>query len=80
MSTMSYRLGERGVRCHHCGGTLFTKGQAQLNTASMSFFDLDWLNKSAWTLTCMDCSQILWFGEEPEEDYLRFGVEPETDD
>ncbi len=70
MTTTSYRVQERAVRCHHCDGDTFAKRKAQLNTAAMSFFDLDWLNKSAWTLTCTGCSQILWFGMEPEEDAL----------
>lgn len=66
MKPASYRVQERTVRCHHCGGVSFVQRKAQLNTAAMSFFDLDWLNKSAWTLTCSDCQQILWFGVEPE--------------
>lgn len=41
--------------------TRFDERQAQLNTAVMSFFDLDWLNKSARCLVCEKCEYIRWF-------------------
>jgi hypothetical protein len=31
----------------------------------MSLMDLDWANKSATTLVCSRCSNIVWFLDEP---------------
>jgi hypothetical protein len=32
----------------------------------MSFFNLDWANPSAATLTCVHCGRIEWFLGDPE--------------
>jgi predicted nucleic-acid-binding Zn-ribbon protein len=56
----------RRVRCTHCGGTSFVARQAQLNTAGLSFLDLDWANKSGTALVCVRCSLIQWFANKPE--------------
>lgn len=58
--------------CAHCGGTRFARRQAQLNTAIMTFFDMDWLNKSAQVFVCMTCGRLEWF--------LEPTVSPERDD
>jgi uncharacterized protein len=55
------------VRCAHCSKDQFVEGQAQLNTAGMSFMNLDWANRSAATLTCTTCGRIEWFLADPEE-------------
>ena len=62
-----YFAGGRKIVCPHCGGDIFDKGEAQLNTATMTFFNLDWANKSATTLVCIQCSRIQWFMEEPKQ-------------
>ena len=49
------------LKCPHCGGTQFTQERAQLNTTVMTFFKLDWLNKSADTFICSACGRIEWF-------------------
>ncbi len=49
------------IRCEICHHTRFFEREAQLNTAVMSFFDLDWLNKSARCLVCERCGYIHWF-------------------
>ena len=49
------------IRCEICRHTRFYERQAQLNTAVLSFFDLDWLNKSARCLVCEQCGYIHWF-------------------
>jgi predicted nucleic-acid-binding Zn-ribbon protein len=54
------------VQCPHCGGAQFEKGSAQLNTAGMTFLNLDWANKSATTLACTTCGRIQWFLREPQ--------------
>ena len=36
-------------------------------TAGLTFFNLDWANRSAATLTCTSCGRIEWFLADPEE-------------
>ena len=60
-----YEIDRKPIRCSHCGGEIFAQGEAQLNTAVMTFFKLDWLDQSATVLICTECSQILWFGKCP---------------
>jgi ribosomal protein S27E len=55
------------VRCPHCAGERFVEGRAQLNTAGLTFFNLDWANRSAATLTCTSCGRIEGFLADPEE-------------
>ncbi len=62
-----YAAADKNVSCPHCGGTAFLKSKAQLNTAGLTFFKLDWLDPSATTLLCMQCGQIQWFVKEPVE-------------
>ena len=47
--------------CPHCGGCEFEKSSVQLNTAGLTFFDLDWANRSADILICRSCDHIEWF-------------------
>jgi uncharacterized protein len=54
------------VTCSHCRGDDFAPGEAQLNTAGMTFLDLDWANRSAYTLMCTNCGHIEWFGQSPD--------------
>ncbi len=49
------------IRCQVCEHSRFSERKAQLNTAALSFFDLDWLNKSARCLVCEKCGYIHWF-------------------
>ncbi|MFZ6004995.1 MAG: hypothetical protein ACOYXM_13800 [Actinomycetota bacterium] len=49
------------MRCHHCGGTEFDRREGQINTAAMTFLDMDWANRSAAVLTCQACGYIHWF-------------------
>lgn len=56
-----YRAQGRQIMCPHCGHGEFAEGSAQLNTAGMTFLNLDWANKSATTLACMNCGLIQWF-------------------
>lgn len=61
-------VGKR-ICCPHCDSDRFVKGRAQLNTSLMTFFDLDWANKSATTLTCVMYGNILWFSVTPAQEY-----------
>lgn len=61
-----FALEGKTIRCPHCGNDTFAEGRAQLNTAGMTFFNLDWANRSAVTLACAECGRIEWFMQEPE--------------
>jgi hypothetical protein len=62
-----YTVAGRTVSCTHCHADRFVEGRAQLNTAGMTFLNLDWANRSAATLTCTACGRIEWFLTDPEE-------------
>ena len=62
-----YVVAGKRVSCAHCGHDHFVEGRAQLNTAGMSFLNLDWANRSAATLACTSCGRIEWFLSDPEE-------------
>jgi uncharacterized protein len=62
-----YVVAGRAVSCGHCASDRFVEGRAQLNSAGMTFLNLDWLNRSAATLTCIECGRIEWFLADPEE-------------
>ncbi|MCX8007939.1 MAG: hypothetical protein N3B11_07530, partial [Coriobacteriia bacterium] len=64
--TQHYGVGGRQLRRPHCGGEDFDAGTALLNTAGMTFFGLDWANRSATVLICTNCSHIDWFLQAPE--------------
>lgn len=49
------------LECKHCGSRRFAHRKGQLNTAVLSFFDLDWLNPSADVYVCKDCGFLHWF-------------------
>ncbi|WP_379144540.1 hypothetical protein [Paenibacillus sp. sgz500992] len=52
------------VTCVHCQYDKFEHGYAQLNTALLSFLNLDFANRSANTLTCHRCGYIHWFNKD----------------
>lgn len=62
-----YTVAAKPVNCLHCGSDRFVEGRAQLNSAGMTFLNLDWANRSAATLTCTACGRIEWFLADPEE-------------
>lgn len=51
----------RALVCPHCGGNRFFSGEAQLNTAGMTFLGLDFANRSAATYECATCGRVEWF-------------------
>jgi hypothetical protein len=55
------------VRCAHCGHDRFIEGRALLNTAGLTFLNLDWANRTAATLACTNCGRIEWFVTDPDE-------------
>lgn len=58
-----YQVNGIDVTCVHCHYDCFERGEAQLNTALASFFNLDFTNKSATILTCHRCGYIHWFNK-----------------
>ena len=58
---MKYKIMDKTLICSHCGFKEFESGEAQLNTAVMTFFKLDYLNKNATIYTCKACGKIEWF-------------------
>ena len=65
MGPGQYSAGGKKIVCPQCEGATFAEGSAQLNTAGMTFLNLDWANKSASTLACTQCGRILWFMKRP---------------
>lgn len=59
-------VGDRKIElvCPICGGKKFYQRLTLMNTAAMTFFDLDWANPEATNFVCEDCSYIFWFMED----------------
>jgi hypothetical protein len=49
------------LRCPVCDNTNFWMRKALLNTAGLTFFNLDWADKSATCFICSECTHIDWF-------------------
>lgn len=49
------------LKCQICGFDEFDERNEQLNTAAMSFWNLDWLNKFARCFVCLRCGYVHWF-------------------
>jgi predicted nucleic-acid-binding Zn-ribbon protein len=62
----SFHVHGKSIVCPQCGSDRFEIGSALLNTAGMTFMNLDWANRQATILTCITCSHILWFLQQPE--------------
>lgn len=59
MTTIS--VAGKTLACPHCGGQHFVENQALVNTATMTLFKLDWLDKSASVFICQGCGRMEWF-------------------
>ena len=49
------------LTCTVCSNDTFWERETLMNTAKMSFFNLDWLNKKAKNYICDNCGHVLWF-------------------
>ena len=56
-----YEVVGKKLNCPVCGNDKFWTRTAQLNTATATFFNLDWANKSATCFVCSECTHISWF-------------------
>ena len=49
------------LQCLVCGSDHFWQQGALLNTAGLTFLELDWANKEAACCICDQCGYIHWF-------------------
>ena len=49
------------LSCQVCGGLLFGRREVKMTTTGMTFFDLDWMNKSADGVICVRCGFVHTF-------------------
>ena len=56
-----YAHDDKPVHCQFCGEKEFFSREGQLNTSTMTFFGLDWLNREATCLVCASCGYVHWF-------------------
>ena len=47
--------------CPVCKNDHFWTRRVLLNTAVLTFFDLDWTNRRAQCFVCSECTYIYWF-------------------
>ncbi|SFA73708.1 hypothetical protein [Algoriphagus aquimarinus] len=47
--------------CAVCKNDKFWERETLMNTKGMTFFKLDWANKSAQNLICDKCGYVHWF-------------------
>jgi len=59
--SLALQIGGKQVPCPICGETAFAARKIMLNTRKLTFFNLDFLNKTATTYRCLRCSHLLWF-------------------
>ncbi|WP_435770331.1 hypothetical protein [Nocardioides sp. SYSU DS0651] len=52
---------QRFLSCHVCAGLVFAQREIKMTTTGMTFFDLDWLNKSADGAICVRCGFVHTF-------------------
>ncbi len=67
VNTDEFTVNEVKAKCIHCDHEHFEIGDAQLNTAGLTFLNLDWANKSASVLICKKCSFIMWFANKAKK-------------
>jgi predicted nucleic-acid-binding Zn-ribbon protein len=51
----------RPLQCVVCGADRFAYREVKLNTTGLTFFDLDWLNKSGVGAVCTACGYLHTF-------------------
>jgi len=61
------RVLDKYFACHVCGGVAFYRREVKLQTTGMTFFDLDWLNRSADGAICAGCGYVHLFAGDAHE-------------
>jgi hypothetical protein len=51
------------LACPVCASTMFWTRKTLMNTAGLSFFDLDWADRRAINYVCDHCGYVFWFLE-----------------
>jgi predicted nucleic-acid-binding Zn-ribbon protein len=49
------------LHCIVCGNEQFWQKRAQLHTAGLTFFDLEWASPTCDCLVCSACGYVHWF-------------------
>ena len=49
------------LNCNVCKNDTFWERETLMNTKTLTFFKLDWLNKKALNLICDNCGHVHWF-------------------
>jgi predicted nucleic-acid-binding Zn-ribbon protein len=49
------------LSCQVCGGVEFARREIKMTTTGMTFFDMDWLNRSAEGVICIRCGFVHTF-------------------
>lgn len=49
------------LECPICSSKEFWTRETLMNTAGMSFLNLDWANKRALNYVCDNCGYVYWF-------------------
>jgi predicted nucleic-acid-binding Zn-ribbon protein len=62
----SYKSSGKKITCAACGNDKFEVRDVLLNTTLMTFFGLDWANKTAAAMICTNCTKIEWYLNRPE--------------
>jgi|SRR5215469_2611177 len=63
--TIRVQIFGQSLSCTVCGNRTFRERSSLLNTAGMTFFKLDWANKSATNFICSKCGYVFWFLQQP---------------
>jgi len=51
------------LTCPVCRGVEFETRPGLLNTAGMTFLEMDWLNRGATLCICRTCQHVMWFAD-----------------
>ncbi len=62
----SFKVLDKKIICPNCGNDSFQTRDVLLNTPGMSFFGLDWANRTASALICTKCGRIEWYFNQPQ--------------
>jgi len=49
------------LKCQVCGHDQFWRQEVLLNTRTLTFFDMEWMNRSATCVICEQCGYVHWF-------------------
>ena len=56
-----YTINDKELICPFCQNKNFFTRESLLNTTFMTFFRLDWANKTADNYICDKCGYVMWF-------------------